>query len=132
MLTSGDSEGHKMCEALWEKPAQETKNPSCARKRPSNQEQTDFPKFQLFVILTSLSANISQNYVWKMLFIEQLLSHKLLFNQHAVLAQIHILETSCLGGENPDSTHLGVQPGQSASEIYPLSDVGNCPLSLWQ
>lgn len=99
MLTSGDSEGHKKCEALWEKPAQETKNPSCARKRPSNQEQTDFPKFQLFVILTSLSANISQNYVWKMLFIEQLLSHKLLFNQHAVLPQIHILETSCLGGE---------------------------------
>lgn len=98
MLTSGDCEGHKMCEALWEKPAQETKNPGCARKRPSNDAIRNRQTFQNFncLLFQLHSLQISLNYLWKMSLNEQLPSHELLFNQHAVLPQIHILETSCL------------------------------------
>lgn len=67
-----------------------------------NQEQLDFTILPMFLILTSVSANIPQNYVWKILFIEEILMILMVcllqISKHTILPQIPIQQTSRLQG----------------------------------
>lgn len=60
-------------------PKKLTEKLSCTQKQASNHaiRNQDFPIFPMFVILTPLFANISQNHVQNMRFTEQFLIHKL-------------------------------------------------------
>lgn len=57
-----------MCDAAGEKPAKDAgwESQLCLKmaKQRCNQEKSGFPIFPVFVVLTLLSANVSQIYVW--------------------------------------------------------------------
>lgn len=71
-------------------PKMQINNSSCAQKQPSNQEQEHFPIFSTYRILASLSANISQSYVWKCSLIGQFLKHKLEINTQSSHSITHV------------------------------------------
>lgn len=71
-------------------PKMQINNSSCAQKQPSNQEQEHFPIFSTYRILASLSANISQSYVWKCSLIGQFLKHTLEINTQSSHSITHV------------------------------------------
>lgn len=63
-----------------------------------------FQCFQCLLSLTSLSANITTNYVTKQLFVKQFLKHKLQINKLRFSLKSLSTKPFSYGGENPSHT----------------------------